>query len=243
MEELTAAGPVPPRHRVRPASVVLLVLAAALAFVVVNVSYGLSLEYGDTAATEARTAVRSWRDWAIGIVLVVGAAGAAVASARRSRGRRAITLTAAVTVLVTFVGVPAGAVLGVQQKFDRYPDLPSCTDGFRSGPAVPVTRAAQAGFAELDHPGPVSGGGSSGVDGCSTQLMLDEPVDVPAFYRDTLTDTGWQVGRYEEGLVAARKDGQDFEALRDQHGLWWIWIGPAGLQPQPTRPGEVSPRR
>ncbi len=103
--------------------------------------------------------------------------------------------------------------------------------------------AAEAGFAEFDHPGPVSGGGSSGIDGCSGELMLRETVDVPAAYRDTLTDTGWQVRQYEADLVTARKDGQDFEAARDEHGSWWIWIGPAGLKPQPTSPGQVSPRR
>ncbi len=243
MTQTTAPESVPPRRRVRPGAVVLLVLTAAVAFLVVNISYGLALEYGDTAATDARIAAQSFRDWGIGIVLVVGLAGWAVAVARRSRGRRAMTVTAAVAVVVTLVGVPAGAVLGVQQKFDRYPELPSCTDGFRTGPAVPVVRAAQAGFAELDHPGPFSGGGSSGVDGCSTQLMVDQHVDVPAGYRDTLIDTGWRIRHDGQDLVAATKDGQGFEASRDQDGSWWVWIGPAGLQSQPTQPGEVTPRR
>ena len=183
------------------------------------------------------------RDWGIGVVLVVGFAGWVIAAARRSRGRRAITVTAAVAAAVTLVGVPAGAVLGVHQKFDTYADLPSCTDGFRTGPAVPVVRAAHAGFAELDHPGPFSGGGSSGADGCSTQLMLDEPVDVRALYRGTLVDNGWRISHDNSDLIAATKNGQEFEASRDQDGSWWVWIGPAGLQAQPTQPGEVTPRR
>ena len=239
--------PVPesdPRFRqVRRGAVVLLVLTVALACLVVNISYGLAREYGDTAATDARIAGQSLRDWGIGIVLVVGFAGAVFAAARRSGGRRAMTVTAAVTAVATLVGVPAGAALGVRQKFHSYPDLPSCTDGFRTGPAAPVVRAAQAGFAELDHPGPFSGGGSSGVDGCSTQLMLHEHVDVPAFYRRTLIDTGWQISHDKADLVAATKNGQEFEASRDQDGSWWVWIGPAGLQSQPTQPGEVAPRR
>ena len=107
------------------------------------------------------------------------------------------TVTSVVVVGATLVAVPGGAVLGVRQKFDRYPDLPSCTAGFRAGPALPVVRAAQAGFAELDHPGPFSGGGSSGVDGCSSQLMVDARVDVPAVYRQTLIEAGWRIGHDE----------------------------------------------
>lgn len=242
MTETPAPESVPLLRQVRPGAVVLLVLTVALAYLVVSISYGLALEYGDTAATHARIAAQSLRDWGIGIVLVVAFAGWAVAAARRSRGRRAMTVIAAVAAVATLVGVPAGAVLGVRQKFQTYPDLPSCTDGFRTGPAAPVVRAAQAGFAELDHPGPFSGGGSSGVDGCSTQLMVDEYVDVPAVYRGTLIDTGWQISDDKPDLVAATKNGQGFEASRDQDGSWWVWIGPAGLQSQPTQPGEVAPR-
>lgn len=242
MTETPAPESVPLLRQVRPGAVVLLVLTVALAYLMVSISYGLALEYGDTAATHARIAAQSLRDWGIGIVLVVAFAGWAVAAARRSRGRRAMTVIAAVAAVATLVGVPAGAVLGVRQKFQTYPDLPSCTDGFRTGPAAPVVRAAQAGFAELDHPGPFSGGGSSGVDGCSTQLMVDEYVDVPAVYRGTLIDTGWQISDDKPDLVAATKNGQGFEASRDQDGSWWVWIGPAGLQSQPTQPGEVAPR-
>lgn len=236
MNESDAPVSVPPRHRVRPAAVILLMVTAALALLVVSVSYGLALEYGETAATDARIAVQSLRDWGIGIVLVVGLAGGTVLVARRSRGRRAMTVTAVVVVGATLVAVPGGAVLGVRQKFDRYPDLPSCTDGFRAGPALPVVRAAQAGFAELDHPGPFSGGGSSGVDGCSSQLMVDARVDVPAVYRQTLIEAGWRIGHDEPDLVTATKDGQMFEASVDRDGSWWVWIGPAGLQPQPAAP-------
>ncbi|MGH8894431.1 MAG: hypothetical protein ACRDWY_14175 [Actinomycetes bacterium] len=243
MTERTAAESVPPRRRVRPSAVILLVLTAALAFLVMNVSYGLALEYGDTAATDARIVAQSFRDWGIGIVLVVGLSAWAIAAARRSRGRRAMTVTAAVAAVVTLVGVPAGAVLGVQRKFERYPDLPSCTDGFGTGPAVPVVRAAQAGFAELDHPGPFSGGGSSGIDGCSSQLMVHQHVDVPAAYRHTLVHTGWRISPDGPDLLAATKNGDEFEASRDQDGSWWVRIGPAGLQSPATQPGEVTPRR
>jgi hypothetical protein len=243
MTETQARESSPQRRRVRPGAVVLLVLATALAPLVVTISYGLALEYGDTAAPEARIAAQSFRDWGIGVALVTGLAGWVVVAARRSRGRRVMRVSAAVVAVATLVGVPGGAVLGVHQKLDAYPDLPSCTDGFRTGPAVPVVRAAQAGFAELDHPGPFSGGGSSGVDGCSNQLMVDEDVDVPARYRGTLTDNGWRTTRATPDLLEATKNGQDFEASQDRDGSWWVWIGPAGLRSQPADPGEVTPRR
>ena len=242
MTKTRAPESAPLRRRVRPVAVVLLLLTIALAGLVVVISYGLALEYGDTGATGARIASQSLHDWGIGIVLVVGLAGWVVAAARGSHGRTALTVTAAVTVAVTLVGVPGGAVLGVQQKLEAYPDLPSCTNGFRSGPAVPVVRAAQAGFIELEHPGPFSGGGSSGIDGCSTQLMVPEDAAVPAAYRSTLIDHGWRISHDSADLVAARKNGQGFEASRDRDGSWWVWIGPAGREPQPTQRGEVAPR-
>lgn len=242
MTETPLAEPVPQLRHVPPGPVVLLVLTVALGFLVVTISYGLAREYGDTAATDARIAARSLRDWGIGVLLVAGFAAAAFVTARRSRGRRAPTVTAALAVVATLVGVPTGAALGVREKFAAYPDLPSCTDGFRTGPAAPVVRAAQAGFVELDHPGPFSGGGSSGVDGCSTQLMVHEHVDVPGVYLGTLMDTGWRISHDEPDLVAATKNGQEFEASLDQDGSWWVWIGPEGLASQPTQPGEVAPR-
>ncbi len=243
MSKTSVAESVPLLRRVRPGAVVLLVVTVALAFLVVNISYGLAREYGDTAATGARIAAQSLRDWGIGILLVVGFAGAVLAATRRSRGRVVMTVVAAVAVVATLVGVPAGAVVGVRQKFEAFPDLPSCTDGFRTGPAVPVVRSAQAAFAELDHPGPFSGGGSSGVDGCSTQLMVPGYVDVRAAYRSTLVGNGWRISHDEPGLVAATKHGQGFEASRHRDGSWWVWIGPAGLRPGQTQPGEVAPRR
>lgn len=243
MTEIRVSEPARLRCRVRPGAVVLLVFTVALAFLVVVVSYGLAREYGDTAATDAHIASQSLRDWGIGVVMVVGFAGWVAAAARRSRGRGTMTVIGAAAAVVALAGVPTGAVLGAHQKFAAYPHLPSCTDGFTAGPAVPVTRAAQAGFAELDHPGPFSGGGSSGMDGCSTQLMVDGRVDVAASYRATLIDHGWRISPAGPDRVAAAKNGQEFEASRDQEGSWWVWIGPAALKSQPAQSGEVSPRR
>ena len=242
MTDLSSAGAVGQPRRVRPGAVVLLILMTVLAFLVVSISHSLAREYGDTTATEASTAARALRDWAVGIVLVTGLSAWVMASARRSRGSRTIGGAAALVLLLTLVGVPAGAVIGVQQKFAGYPELPSCTKGFSTGPAVPVVRASQAGFVALDHPGPFSGGGSSGIDGCSSQLMVLDHVDVAQAYRDTLARNGWRVVRDEPRLLAATKHGLDLEVTRARGGSWGVWIGPPGLEPRPTQPGEVAPR-
>src|SRR5512139_773396 len=99
MTEIPGPESVPYFRQVRPWAVVLLVLTVALACLVVNISYGLALEYGDTAATDARIAAESLRDWGIGILLVIGSAGAVFAATRRSRGRRAMRGTATVAIV------------------------------------------------------------------------------------------------------------------------------------------------
>jgi hypothetical protein len=218
-----SAGP----GRLRAAPVVALAFTLVLAFLVVSVSYGITREYGDTSASDLAVAGRALRDWALGVVLVAGLAALVVVTARRSRMRRALTTAAALAVTVTLLAVPAVAVIGVHQKLDAYPQVPRCTAGFTGGPAVPVVRAAQAAFDELEHPGPFSGGGESGIDGCASQLMVDADVDVATAYSDALRATGWQLGRVEPERVEATRDGQRFTASRDRHDAWWVRIGPA----------------
>ena len=171
----------PPRRRVRPAAVVLLVLTVALASLVVDISYGLALEYGDTAAADVRIAAQALRDWGIGVVLVVGCAGCV------DGGRAPVPRPPRDDAGCSSRGRGDAGRGARRRRARRAPEArpPTRTcrrapTGFRTGPAVPVVRAAQAGFEELDHPGPFSGGGSSGVDGCSSQLMVAADVDVPA---------------------------------------------------------------
>ena len=214
--------------RLRAGPVVALACAVVVAFLVVSVSYGMAREYGDTSASDVVLARSALRDWAFGVVLVAGLAALVVVTARRSRLRRALTTAAAMTVTATLLAVPAVAVIGVHRKLDAYPQVPRCTAGFTGGPAVPVVRAAQAAFDELEHPGPFSGGGESGTDGCASQLMVDADVDVATAYSDALRATGWQLGRVEPERVEATRDGQGFTASRDRHDAWWVRIGPAG---------------
>jgi hypothetical protein len=228
--QTTESQPTQVHPRVRWDAIAQLVLAAAGAGLAITVSYGLNAEYADTADSDAGIAARSFRDWWIGLVIVFGFASGAVATARRSRGRRMMVAIAAAIAVVSVVGIPAGAVLGMHEKINRYPDLPSCTSGFNGGPAEPVLRAARDRFVELEHPSPFSGTGASGVDGCAAELLAGGDADVTAAYRRTLVDNGWRIERYGGGLVSATKDGQEFEATRRRGGAWWVWIGPEGVR-------------
>jgi hypothetical protein len=224
--------PAPPR--VRWDAIVQLGLAAAGAGLAIAISYGFNVEYADIADSDASIAARSFADWWIGLVVVFAFAAGAVAAARRSRGRRVMFGVAAVIAVVSVIGIPAGAVVGMHEKFDRYPDQPSCTSAFNGGgSAVPVVRAAQDRFVELDHPGPFSGSGASGVDGCAAELLVGD-AEVTATYRRTLVENGWRIDRYNRSLVSATKDGQAFEATQRTEGSWWVWIGPEGQRaPRP----------
>ncbi len=210
----------------RAGAVLALAFTLVLAFLVVSISYGFAREYGDTAADDVVVGGRALRDWGVGVVLVAGLALLVVALGRRSRGRRGLTVAAVATLVVTLVAVPAVAVVGVHRKYQAYPAVPDCTDGFGGGPAVPVVQAAQDAFEEIEHPGPFSGGGESGTNGCASQLMVRGDVDVAGAYGAVLPAVGWRLGRVEPELVQATRPGQRFSAARDQDGSWWVRIAP-----------------
>ena len=221
-------GPATVPPQLRAGAFIALAFTLLLAFLVVSISYGMAREYGDTTADDTAVAGRALRDWGVGVVLVAGLAALVVGLGRRSRGRRGLTLAAVAALVVTTLGVPAVAVIGVHRKFDAYPAVPRCTDGFSGGPAVPVVRAAQAAFEEIEHPGPFSGGGESGMAGCASQLMTRDDVDVAGAYRDELPPAGWRLGAAEPDLVEATRGGLRFTATRDGDGAWWVRIAPVG---------------
>lgn len=212
--------------RLRLPPLLALAVTVVVALLVVAVSSGLAREYGDTSATDSEVARQALRDWGTGIVVVAGLAALVAATARASRGRPALTLSAACVVAGTLVAVPVLSVVAVHRKFEAYPAVPRCADGFAGGPAVPVVRAVQEAFEGIEHPGPFSGGGESGVDGCATQLMVRPGVDVVGGYRRALPAAGWELGRTEVDLVEATRGDLRFRASGDR-GTWWVEIRPA----------------
>lgn len=205
-------------------SVALLVLGALLAGLGVTVGYGLMREYGDTAPPRWSEAVSALTEWSF---VLLPAFAVLAAAALLGRHSRAVVSGVLVCLVGTAVAAPAAGVVALDAKYASFPDVPHCTAGFTSGPAVPVTRAAQVAYDGLEHPAPFTGGGSSGVAGCSSGLALRDGDDPAAHYRRTLPADGWTVERDTERLLRARRDGQAFE-LRVRPAGTSVWIGPAG---------------
>jgi hypothetical protein len=213
----------------------LLAAAAALGSGTVLLAHGLAAEYADTGAPSlavARSAVGDW--WVPLAVVGVLAAGAGLSA--RAAG---VWAAAAALLAVAVVGVGAGAAVGAAQKYARYPVVPDCVGEFDGGPAQPVVEAAQRGFEEIDHPGPFSGGGSSGVDGCSTQLMVRPGVEPVEHYLEALPAAGWRVVADTGRTLRAVDDGRAFELEADGDG-WWVWIGPRARRDRPAGEGLVG---
>ena len=200
----------------------------------------LSVEYADTGAPALVTAWDSVRAWFVGIPLTGVVALGAALTARGSQ--RQAALVAAGLVAATVLGTAVAGVVGARVKYDRYPATPDCTDQFDGGPAMPVTRASQQAFEELDHPAPFSGGGSSGIDGCSSELMVRDGEDPTRHYRAALAAQGWTVVTDNDALLRAEKHGQAFDLTVDDVGMWTVWIGPEGLQQRSLEDGQVGPR-
>lgn len=228
--------------RLARSAVALLVLATLLGGLTVSVAYGFALEYGDTGMNRWQTALEGLRWWWFGVAIVAVLAFGAL---RLAWGSLLVRSAAVGLVLGTIVGTGAGAAIGAEQKLRRLPETPSCTDEFTSGPAVPVVRAAQSAFEQLDHPGPFTGGGSSGVDGCSSELVIPDGADPRPAYRLSLAEHRWAVERDAGGVLRAVRDGQAFELSGGAGGAggWTVWIGPANLEERLLEEGEVGPRR
>lgn len=218
-------------------AIALLLVAAVLGGLTVSVAYGFALEYGDTGAPWWRSALDGLRWWWFGVAVVAVLGLGVLHLSGRSRPAR---WAVAVLVLGSLIGTGVGSAIGVAQKLGRYPATPRCTAEITSGPAVPVVQAAEAAFTALDHPGPFTGGGSSGIDGCSSHLVVPDGTDPRPAYRRSLPDHGWTVTR-NAGPLRAVRDDQAFELSREG-GAWAVWIGPVTVEERPLRGGEVGPR-
>jgi hypothetical protein len=227
-------------RRPGPGVIAALLGAVALGGLTVTVGYGFATEYGDTGAPALEVAWRTVQSWSIGVGLT---AAVAVGAALSARGSRPVALAAAAVVAGTALGLAAGGVLGTEAKYARYPTVPNCTDEFDGGPAMPVTRAAQRELEGLHHPAPFSGGGSSGVDGCSSELMMRDGEDPGPHYRTALPDAGWTVVTDTDEVLVAEKADQAFELALDDVGSWTVWVGPKGRSAPDLEEGQAGPRR
>lgn len=141
-----------------------------------------------------------------------------------------MALVATVVLLGTVVSVPVAVVQGVESKRDRYEATPGCDGDTDAGPltgqAKQVLERSEAEFAALEHPGPFTGGGSSGLNGCEGTLVLYEDTDPRAAYRTVLPESGWTLVPGSDVEVRATKGDEAFR-LRHREDGWAVWIGPA----------------
>ena len=101
-----------------------------------------------------------------------------------------------------------------------------------------MLRDVQAAFDELEHPDRFSGGGSTGVEGCSTFLLNVTFEDAAAHYRDALPAAGWHVTVDDDSRLEARRDGLVFVIANDRRGSGMV--AAAGLSSRLIR---CRPRR
>lgn len=237
----TSTPPRPARPARHPAVGALLALAVGAGGLLVTVSYGFATEYADTSASAAETFRGALGDWGIVMLVPAAFAGGAVAVAGGSRLVRTATVTAVALMALVVVGVGTAAVLGAEAKFDRYPATPDCVGEFTSGPGHAGAQRAQRVFEDLDHPAPFSGGGSSGVAGCSSQLMVRDERDPRPTYHEQLAAKGWAVVDARPGALRMEGEVQALEVAPGEGGTWTVWIGPRGLNERELDDGQVAP--
>jgi hypothetical protein len=187
-------------------------------------SYGLILEYGPTTGSPWDGARQGF---AWGAAFGLSAAALALGAVHLCRRSRVVRGLAGVVIVAGVVGPFLGGAFAVQEKYERLDDTPRCVfEGMGSGPAAAAARAAEAAFAELDHPSKVGGGGSSGMDGCDRQLLDISMAEAAGWYPAELERHGWTVRDKGPRGVTATRAGQVFR-LTEADGSPMIHIGPA----------------
>jgi hypothetical protein len=186
--------------RVPTSAVVLLVLSALVGILSVAGTYAFLHEYGTTSG--------SWIDGAVGGVkfaavplLIVGA----LAGVAFFLGRQATWVVRAMAAALVVLAAGGAMVAGGQAalaRYDRLPKVPFCgTETHMTG-----ARAAEAAFAEIEHPAPF-GGGWYGVNGCGATVLNVTFAEAAEHYREHLPAAGWRItGDTSHELAARRND-------------------------------------
>lgn len=85
-------------------------------------------------------------------------------------------------------------------------------------------REAQQVFDSISHIGRFSGGGMSGVGGCTRWFALSGDVDVLQHYREALPAAGWEVVEDDGHHLRAHLNGRAFDVMPCPRG-GVIWAG------------------
>jgi hypothetical protein len=205
------------------AAAVLLVIGAGLALLAVLVHYEFMRIYGDVSSTAFEgltwglTAGPS--GLALGLVAVAAMIGFMISTRRWMR-----LLAVAIPVLM-LIGMLAVTPAALGQKMEKqFISAPQCLTEGTHEPMATADRESQQAFDSISHIGHFSGGGMSGVGGCTRWFVLSGDADVLQHYRAALPAAGWKVIEDDGRRLRAQRDGRAFEVMPCPGG-GVIWAG------------------
>lgn len=222
---------------------VLLVIEASLALLAVLVHHGFMAVYGDITDTAFEGLI--WgltagpAGMALGVVAVVAVVGLVLSP------RLWMRLTAVAIPVLMLLVMLAVTPLALGQKIGKYDSSPQCVIEGTDEPMASADRESQRAFDSIEHIGLYSGGGMSGVGGCSRGFAISEDVDVLQHYRAALPEAGWEVVEDDGRHLRAQHEGLAFEVMPCPGG-GVVWAGseddPAYGQGRPELAGiEICP--
>lgn len=222
---------------------VLLAVEAGLALLAVLVHHAFMAVYGDVTGTAfdgftwGLTAGPS--GLALGLVAVVAVIGLVLSP------RLWMRLTAVAIPVLMLLGMLAVTPSALGQRLERFDAAPQCVIEGTDEPMATADRESQRAFDSIEHIGHFSGGGMSGVGGCSRGFVVVGDVDVLQHYRAALPAAGWEVVEDDGRHLRAHHDGLAFEVLPCPRG-GVVWAGsdddPAFGQGRPEQAGnEICP--
>ena len=204
-----------------------LALAAVVATLTIVVIAGYLTEYGTTSGSAWEGAGDGLTGAAAALLVVLALAVVAFVSGRSSAAVRVLSLA---VVPLAVAGVLAAGAQAAVSKYDDLDRVPDCVpEEAIGGAAESMLRDVQAAYAELEHPDRFSGGGSTGIDGCSRFVLNVTFEDAAAHYRDVLPAAGWEVTVDEDVRLLATRDGLVFRLADDrtESGMVAVTIGPS----------------
>ena len=223
---------------------VLLVVGAGLALLAVLVHYEFMRIYGDVSGTAFEGL--TWGLTAgpsglgLGLVAVVAMISFMIST------RRWMRLTAVAIPVLMLIGMFAVTPAALGQRLQvHFGSTPQCVIEGTEEPMATADRESQQAFDSISHIGHFSGGGMSGVGGCTRGFVLSEDVDVLQHYRAALPAAGWEVVEDDGRHLRAHLDSQAFDVMPCP-GAGVIWAGsdddPSYGQGRPELTGtEICP--
>jgi hypothetical protein len=225
-------------------AVVLLVIGAGLATLAVLVHYEFMKVYGDVTGTAfeglAWGLTAGPSGLALGLVAIVVMIGFMLST------RRWMRLTAAAIPVLMLIGMFAVTPSALGQRLEvQFGSTPQCVTEGTNEPMATADRESQQAFDSVSHIGHFSGGGMSGVGGCTRWFKLSGDVDVLQHYRAALPAAGWEVVEDDGRHLRAHLNGKAFDVMPCPGG-GVIWAGsddePSYGQGRPELAGtEICP--